>query len=99
MNDKDIKLEYYRGKGPGGQHKNKVATACRATHIPTGITVCIDGRKRGQNTKNALQELKTRVAQVKADEKAAVKKSRRDKAIYSFFTIIWHIVFMPKFIN
>lgn len=81
LNEKDIVIEYYKGKGPGGQHKNKVATACRVTHIPTNIVVCIDGRKREQNRKKALKELENRVYSLQEQHKAAEKKERRDKAI------------------
>jgi peptide chain release factor len=42
----DIKIEYTKGKGPGGQHKNKVETMVVATHIPTGIKASVDGRSR-----------------------------------------------------
>ena len=35
---KDVKLEFYRAQGAGGQHVNKTDSACRATHVPTGIT-------------------------------------------------------------
>lgn len=81
INEKDIKIEYYKGKGPGGQHKNKVATACRVTHLPTNTVVCIDGRKREQNRKKALKELERRVHCLKEEYVAAEKKERRDNAI------------------
>ncbi len=41
VNDKDIKYEYMRSSGPGGQSVNKTESACRATHIPTGMAVFI----------------------------------------------------------
>lgn len=41
INDKDIKYEYTRAQGAGGQHVNKTDSACRATHIPTGLAVFI----------------------------------------------------------
>jgi protein subunit release factor A len=78
---RDIKFEYTKGQGPGGQHKNKTETCVKATHIPTGITVRIDGRKRNQNKKRAVTELEKRVHAAKQKERAFVKKARRDKKI------------------
>ncbi len=34
----DLKIEFYRGSGPGGQHRNKTSSACRITHKITGIS-------------------------------------------------------------
>jgi protein subunit release factor A len=59
----DIKIEYTKGKGPGGQHKNKVETMVVATHIPTGIKASVDGRSRKANQVAALKELEYRVRQ------------------------------------
>ena len=39
ITSKDIKIEFTKGKGPGGQHRNKTESAVRVTHIPTGISV------------------------------------------------------------
>lgn len=36
-----IEFEYTKGSGPGGQHRNKVSSAVRATHVPTGIKVFV----------------------------------------------------------
>ena len=45
VNEKDLKYEYMRGSGPGGQSVNKTESACRATHIPTGMSVFIQEEK------------------------------------------------------
>ena len=37
LNMNDIKVQYYRAQGAGGQHVNRTDSACRATHIPTGL--------------------------------------------------------------
>lgn len=79
---KDVKIEYTKGKGPGGQHKNKVATMVRVTHIPTGIVATQDGRHRHKNQKQALAELERRVLAAEQAVKAKRKKKRRDEKIH-----------------
>lgn len=78
----DIRIEYTKGKGPGGQHKNKVETMVRVTHIPTGIVVTVDGRHRSRNQKQALAELERRVRESRLQQKAAQKKAHRDAKIH-----------------
>jgi len=77
----DLYVETMRGKGPGGQHKNKTDSAVRITHKPTGIVVYVDGRKQSQNKSKAMRELKKRLKQKEKDEHAAAKKALRDKKI------------------
>ena len=51
-NNQDIKYEVFRSSGKGGQNVNKVSTAIRAIHIPTGLSVvCMDQRNQPQNKK------------------------------------------------
>lgn len=60
--DKEIKIETCRASGPGGQHVNKVETAVRFTHLPSGIQVlAMDSRSQLQNKKQGLQRLKEKV--------------------------------------
>jgi peptide chain release factor 1 len=87
LNKKNVKIETMRGQGAGGQHKNKTDSCVRATHIPTGISVTIDGRKQAQNKKKAITELKKRVAEAKADKKALARKAHRDDKIKNMRTI------------
>lgn len=58
----DVRLDVYRDSGPGGQHRNKVETAIRLTHRPTGIVVtAADSRSQHENRKVAWQRLQTAV--------------------------------------
>jgi peptide chain release factor len=57
-NPKDVKLETCRASGPGGQHVNKVETAVRGTHLPSGIQVlAMDSRSQLQNKQLCLERL------------------------------------------
>lgn len=59
---KDVQFQPLRASGPGGQRRNKVETAIRATHRPTGITViATEHRSQYRNKKRALERLQTRL--------------------------------------
>jgi peptide chain release factor 1 len=65
---KEVSIDIYRAPGAGGQHKNKVETAVRARHIPTGIVARSESeRSQGQNKAIALEMLAARVAKEKRD--------------------------------
>lgn len=54
----DLRIDFYRGTGKGGQNKNKRDTACRITHIPTGIAVTAEEhRTQGKNKEAAFNRL------------------------------------------
>lgn len=79
---KDLKIEFIKGKGPGGQHKNKTSSMVRITHIPTGTVVTVDGRHQHRNRKKAMAELEHRLRESKLEQKAAKKKAHRDAKIH-----------------
>lgn len=61
LRDQDIEVTAQCGHGPGGQHQNKTASAVRMKHIPTGITVFINGRDQYSNKIEARKILTARV--------------------------------------
>ena len=81
INKKDLKIEWYRGQGKGGQHRNKTENACRLTHIPTSIQANADCRKRTESYREALNNLNEKVASHFETELSRKKKVKRDNAI------------------
>lgn len=78
MKDKEFKISYTRGTGPGGQHKNKVETCVLITHIPTGLTErCQDTRSKKRNLTIAKERIIKKIEQAKQDVIDEKKKQRR----------------------
>ena len=78
--EKDLRVEFYRSGGPGGQNVNKVETAVRVIHEPTGIAVSSQAqRSQAQNREYALKLLKAKIFHLMEKEKVAEVSSLRTK--------------------
>ncbi|KAK6413366.1 Peptide chain release factor 1, mitochondrial [Oleoguttula sp. CCFEE 5521] len=68
----DVKTDFMRAQGAGGQHVNTTDSACRLTHIPTGMVVAIqDSRAQPKNREKAWSLLRARIAQMRREEREA----------------------------
>ncbi len=84
INMNDVKIDVFRSGGAGGQNVNKVETAIRMTHIPTGIVVqCQDERSQLKNREKALKVLMARLYDLKSSEQNSEIAAQRKLMVKS----------------
>jgi len=97
IKSEDLKTDFYRASGPGGQYVNKRETAVRITHLPTGIIVtCQSERTQGDNREVALEILYSRIFKFyQEDQKKKLKEVKGDKISASWGNQIRNYVIHP----
>ena len=80
----DIKVEFFRSSGPGGQNVNKVETAVRIYHLPSGLVVASqESRSQQKNREHAMTLLRTKLVEAKRHAEAAKTAASRREQIGS----------------
>jgi peptide chain release factor 2 len=97
VKESELKFEAFRSSGPGGQNVNKLNTAVRITHIPTGIAVtCQSERSQYQNRVNAMKVLMSKLYILKREEeRKRLQNVTKEKTEIGWGREIRSYVFQP----
>jgi len=97
INMDDVRVDYYRSSGAGGQHINKTSSAVRMTHIPTGIVAaCQNERSQFQNKEQCLRLLKAKLFELEMQKHEQLLKGLEgDQQAIEWGSQIRSYVFQP----